>query len=114
MKLIQAAGLLNIEEVNEDAMAALVENALTFLECGGVLSLDDFKDLNPDQRAAFRQAGRAYATYKAILQADLLISPGIYEEAVSSLDEGKTKQEAGLNRVTASMVDKFSKQSLKG
>lgn len=57
MILLRAAGIASLGEINEQAQAALVDEAERFLLAGGRLSLADWTILSEPERDALVEAG---------------------------------------------------------
>ena len=99
MRLMAAAGMVQVEELNEKAKHALVEVAYTYRlgTFGTSLSLEQWSALHPAEREAMVQAGR-------LLLRDLI-------DDVASLLAPATKPEPTTDKLEA-MLDAATDQAM--
>lgn len=106
MRLLLAAKVLRVEEIEEAAKApevaaALTRAAMEFVHAGGVVTLDEWSHLLPCERAAMLAARVAYDARKAVDAARALFDPA----AVGApADGGEARGEAKIDTVLARVV----------
>lgn len=109
MRLLLAAGVVRASDVEESAKApavveALAAEALAFIHAGGVLSLADWCDLLPCERAAFLAARRAYDAERAVWGAVASMSPHGAAEVAAPADGGDAKDTMRLDAALEKVV----------
>jgi hypothetical protein len=93
MKLFQAAGLFHPNiKLDDDARDILVREATQFLKAGS-LTLDDWKELTQEERAAFAAAGETLDTKRAYLAGMAAQGMSGAVQILSLLDGGAAKRQ---------------------
>lgn len=108
MRLLLAAGVLKPGDVEEQGKSqavveALAAEALAFIHAGGVLTLSDWSDLLPCERAAFLAARVAYDARRAVDHARAMTAPA---EVGAPADGGAAKEEVTLESALEEVVGK--------
>ena len=85
MKLLHSAGYATVGAVDHDVLRAA---ALAFLKAGGILSLDDWRDLARGEREAFAHARLVLDVLQARRVALALSGPAGDAENVAAIDGG--------------------------
>lgn len=108
MRLLVAAGVIRASDLEEAAKAPAVVEALTsaamaFIAAGGVLSLAEWSDLLPSERAAFLAARRAYDAGTALMAAAARTPQGAAAVAVP-IDGGEARDGMRVDDALAAVV----------
>lgn len=88
MKLMHVAGYTRTGALDATQAAALDATALAYLKAGGVLSLDDWRDLDAAERAALAKARLVLDVLQARRIALALSGPAGDAENVAAIDGG--------------------------
>ncbi len=97
--LFQAAGVGLDAKQEQQLQPLLVETALTFLRCGGRLSLLDFALLSGPSRAAFAAAGDMFRAATAAQIGAAASGPEGAANVLAEVDGGQAKADLAVSRV---------------
>lgn len=107
MKLLKAAGIKYSVEDTEDVRRLLIEAAYSFLASGGVLTLSDWSELSPQERAAFLMAGKRLWTERIALIGCASQGPIQSATVFADVDGGKARDQMILDAYAEKIAEKM-------
>lgn len=98
MKFLEILGVVGEPEIADDDKEELALLAEDFLRAGGVLSLDDWKELSSDERSAFVTGGDSLRARIAVEQKMAMASVDSCGEVAAKYDSGQMTRSIILER----------------
>lgn len=84
MWLMESAGIARVERLSDDALAVLVDEAMAFLQGGGVVTPLEWQSSRPETKQALTEAGRLLRIEAAVTAAtcgeDAINAAAVYAE----------------------------------
>lgn len=112
MKLYHASGLIGEMNVGDEARDILMQNAISFLRAGGVVSLSEWSEMDSSERAALVKAGDLLWTERAVCIGMAIQGQEGIAKVISGIDGGDVLAKMKCNETIQRVASKLSGMEL--